>query len=139
MVKPTIAKGIIGVRTSIESMKVITELQTLYEKDHLLLRHTSKWVPVDLWTHSDMDSMREAVVRTREKIEADEKWRRSVEKRRFTLYHKIEVIRELAELINGKVDLKNPNKILRLDIIGRYAGISVFTPNEIFSIMKLHI
>jgi len=61
-----------------------------------------------------------------------------VEKRRCSLHHKIEVIRELADLVDEKVDLENPQKILRVDIIGRYAGVSVLKPTDIFSIAKPH-
>jgi tRNA acetyltransferase TAN1 len=60
----------------------------------------------------------------------------TVEKRRYSQHHKIEIIRELADLIDEKVDLENPEKILRVDIIGRYAGISVLRPQDIFSVSK---
>ena len=59
-----------------------------------------------------------------------------MEKRRYTLYHKIEIIRELAELIDRKVDLENPDKIIRVDIIGKYAGVSLLKPQEVFSVEK---
>jgi len=73
----------------------------------------------------------------KEKIHEGEKWRMTLEKRRYTRYHKIEIIKDLAELIQEKVDLKNPDKIVRIDIIGKYAAISVLSPNEIFSTTKL--
>jgi len=81
--------------------------------------------------------MKEAVMNVREKIREGERWRMTVEKRRYTRYHKIEIIKELAELIQEKVDLKNPDKIVRVDIIGKYAAVSVLSPNEIFSTTRL--
>ena len=80
--------------------------------------------------------MRDAVKVLRNKIRAGEKWRMTMEKRRYTRYSKIEIITALAELIDEKVDLKNPDKILRVEIIGRYAGFSVLTPQDIFSVSK---
>ncbi len=59
-----------------------------------------------------------------------------VKKRRYNLYHSIEIIEELAELIDEKVDLGNPDKILRVEIIGKNAGLSVLKPGEIFSTQK---
>jgi len=94
-------------------------------------------VPVDLWTNSDIESLKTAVAQVKDKIEHGERWRMTVEKRRYTFYHKIDIIKALAELIDEKVDLKNPDKILRIDIIGKYAGISVLSPQEIFSATKL--
>jgi len=136
VVKRTIAEGIIGVKTSLDSREVVRGLRRLFEEDPFVFQYTLKWVPVDLWTLSDMDSMKEAVRNLRNRIHVGERWRMTVEKRRYNQHHKIEIIRELAELIDEKVDLENPEKILRVDIIGRYAGVSVLIPQEIFSVAK---
>jgi len=136
VVKRTIAEGIIGVKTRLDPREVVRGLRRLFDEDPSVLQYTLKWVPVDLWTLSDMDSMKEAVRKLRNGIREGERWRMTVEKRRYTQHHKIEIIRELAELIDEKVDLENPEKILRVDIIGRYAGISVLTPQEVFSVAK---
>jgi len=136
LVKRTIAEGIIGVKTRLDPREVVQGLRRLFGEDPLTLQYTLKWVPVDLWTLSDMDSMKEGVRKLRNRIHAGERWRMTVEKRRYSQHHKIEIIRELADLIEEKVDLENPEKILRVDIIGRYAGISVLTPQDIFSVVK---
>lgn len=136
IVRRTPAAGIIGVKTHLDAREVVHGLRRLFEEDPSLLLHTSKWVPIDLWTHSEMESMKEAVTELGKKIYADEKWRMTVEKRRYTQYHKIEIIRELAELIDKKVDLENPDKILRIDIIGKYAGMSLLKPKDVFSATK---
>jgi len=136
VVERTIAEGIIGVKTRLDSREVVRGLRRLFDEDLFVLQYTLKWVPVDLWTLSDMDSMKEAVRKLRNRIHAGERWRMTVEKRRYSQHHKIEIIRELADLIDEKVDLENPEKILRVDIIGRYAGISVLTPQEVFSVAK---
>jgi len=135
-VKRTIAEGIMGVRTRLDSREVIRGLRRLFDEDPSILQYTLKWVPVDLWTLSDLDSMKEGVRKLRNSICVGERWRMTVEKRRYDQHHKIEIIRTLADLINEKVDLENPDKILRVDIIGRYAGISVLTPQEVFSVAK---
>ena len=136
LVKRTIAEGIIGVKTRLNSREVIYGLRRLFDEDPFVFQYTLKWVPVDLWTLSDMDSMKEGVRKLRNRIHAGERWRMIVEKRRYSLHHKIEVIRELADLIDEKVDLENPEKILRVDIIGRYAGMSVLKPTDMFSVSK---
>jgi tRNA acetyltransferase TAN1 len=136
VVKRTIAEGIIGVKTSLDSREVVRGLQRLFNEDPFVLQYTLKWVPVDLWTLSDMDSLKEAVRKLKNGIREGERWRMTVEKRRYSQHHKIEIIRELADLIEEKVDLEKPEKILRVDIIGRYAGISILTPQEVFSVAK---
>ncbi len=137
VVKPTIAKGIIGVKTSLNPTEAVRKLQELFSTGKFVFEYTLKWVPVELWTFSDIESMKEAVARLRDRIKPGERWRMTLEKRRYTVHHKIDIIRELAELINEKVDLEKPDKILRVDIIGRYAGISVLSPHDFFSTTKL--
>lgn len=132
-VKPTPAKGLIGVRTVLPAREVTKELRAILAGDPSLLYYTCKWIPVDRWTWSDIDSMKEAVMGMRDSIKEGETWRMTVEKRRYTAHHRIEIIKALAELIEAKVDLTHPDKILRIDLIGRYAAISVLTPEEIFS------
>jgi len=136
VIERTIARGIIGVKTRLDSREVVRELEALFKKDPNGFQYTLKWVPVDLWTNSDVESIRTAVEQVKDKIKHGERWRMTVEKRRYTLYHKIDLIKALAELIDEKVDLTNPDKILRIDIIGKYAGVSVLSPNEIFSTTK---
>jgi tRNA acetyltransferase TAN1 len=136
LVKRTIAEGIIGVKTRLNPRGVVNGLRRLFDEDPFAFQYTLKWVPVDLWTLSDIDSMKQGVGKLRNRIHAGERWRMTVEKRRYSLHHKIEVIRELADLVDEKVNLENPEKILRLDIIGRYAGISVLTPQDVFSVAK---
>ncbi|MFQ6135680.1 MAG: methyltransferase domain-containing protein [Candidatus Hydrothermarchaeales archaeon] len=135
-IRPTIARGIIGVKTDLDPREVIRKIRVLYEQGSWPLQFAVKWVPIDVWVYSDLASMEEAVYGLKKKIRPGEKWRMTVEKRRYTRYHKIEIIRDLAELIDEKVDLSHPDKILRVDILGKYAGLSVLEPRDIFSIMK---
>ena len=129
----TIAEGIIGVKTCQNPREVVHALQGMFNEDPTVFQYTSKWVPIELWTYADMNSIKKAVERLKTEIHAGEKWRIILEKRRFTKHHKIEIIKNIAELVDEKVDLKNPDKTLRIDIIGRYAGISILKPNDMFS------
>jgi len=136
-VQMTLARGIIGVKTALNPRSVVQFLRTLFEKDRSAIQYTLKWVPIDLWTNSDIESMKAGVTRLRNGIQPNETWRMSVETRRYTALHKIEIIREAADLIDQRVDLENPDKIVRIDILGNQAGISVLKPDEIFSAMKI--
>jgi tRNA acetyltransferase TAN1 len=135
----TIAKGIIGVKTCQNPREVIRALQRMLNEDPTIFQYTLKWVPIELWTYSDIDSMKRAVEQLKTEIHAGEKWRITLEKRRFTKYHKIEIIKNIAKLIDEKVDLKNPDKILHIDIIGKYAGIAVLKSSDIFSTSQVSI
>lgn len=61
LITRTIAKGIIGVKTCRNPREVIYALQGMFDEDPTIFQYTLKWVPIELWTYSDMDSMRKAV------------------------------------------------------------------------------
>jgi tRNA acetyltransferase TAN1 len=132
-VRRTLARGILGVRTSLDARDVIARLRALHAADPLVFQHTRTWVPIDRWTTSEIAAMKEAVLRLRDGIAAGHTWRMTVKKRRHTRHHTIDIIRALANLVPGRVDLEHPDRILRVDILGNHAGLSVLTAEEIFS------
>ena len=73
VVKPTLAEGIIGVKTCLNSRELVQELRKLFEEDASILQYTSKWIPVDLWTYSTMAFMKRAVAELGETILKDER------------------------------------------------------------------
>lgn len=133
VVQKTLARGICGVKTNLKNRDVVKKVRALFKKDPLKINFAVKWVPVDNWCGSELEEMKKMVEKEKKKIKKGEKWAMEVEKRRYTQYHSAEIIKELAELIKEKVDLEHPDKILRIDILGESAGISVLKPEEIFS------
>lgn len=47
VIRRTIARGIVGVKTQLDSRVVIQELRTLFNRDLLIFWHMLKWMPVD--------------------------------------------------------------------------------------------
>jgi hypothetical protein len=59
-VRRTMARGILGARTSLEARDVVAKLRTLREADSLVFKFTCTWVPIDRWTASGIDAMAES-------------------------------------------------------------------------------
>ncbi|MCL4436507.1 MAG: THUMP domain-containing protein [Thaumarchaeota archaeon] len=137
LVKRTIAKGLSGVKTRLNNRDVIRSLKEKFSADPLSLEFTLKWTPIDRWCESTLESMGQVLSSLRSEIKSGERWMMHIEKRRYTVYHKAEIIKELAKLIDEKVDLKSPNKIVWIDIVGNQAGISVIRPDDIFSLSRM--
>ena len=134
-IRRALVKGIIGVITSLSVHKLSSELQRIANDNPNEFYFTQRWIPIDLWTTSDIPSMGVGVKKVA-RMGAGERWMMVVEKRRYESHHTPEIIKELAELIEAKVDLRKPDKILRIDILGPYAGISLLRPDEIFSALR---
>lgn len=135
LVRRTLVKGIIGVLTSLDNHELATNLRKIAAEDPHEFYYTQRWIPVDAWTSSDIPSMKDGVKKVA-KIGTDEHWMMVVEKRRYETHHTAEIIKELAEGIDGLVDLKKPDRVLRIDILGPYAGISLLKPEDIFSSVR---
>lgn len=136
VVQKTDVKGIIGVRTFISSREVISRVREFFHQDTQKVQHAVKWVPVDLWSDSELETMVETVRKVKDQIDENETWAMDLEKRKYPAHHVYQIVTRLAEPFTQKVDLKKPDKYLRVDIIGEQAGISVLKPEEIFSIAR---
>ena len=135
-VRRTLARGVMGVKTILDPRGATKGLRALYERDPLVFNDTCTWLPVDLWVSAEVETMRQAIDRLRDRIGPGETWRMTLERRRYTRHHQLELIRLLAEPVTAKVDLVHPDKILRVDVLGGYAAISVLTPNDVFSVAR---
>jgi tRNA(Ser,Leu) C12 N-acetylase TAN1 len=135
LVARTAARGIVGVKTALDPRLVVQELRALLAHHPRLLQHTAKWVPIDLWTSSDIESLRRAVGRLKDRIAAGETWRMTVERRGHGI-HTRELIALLAPLLAARVDLRHPQRILRVDMVGPFAALSVLGPADILSVAR---
>lgn len=135
LVVPTDRKGIMIARTRLDPREAIHGLRALHHDAPAAFRYTFKWVPVDLWTAPDAESLRQAVVRLRDRIRPGERWRISIERRAPACPVPAVLIAALAPLIDGTVDLSHPDKILRIELFSDRAAVAVVTHEEMFSIV----
>jgi tRNA acetyltransferase TAN1 len=136
LVSRTVARGLAGVKTVLNNRGVVASLTEKFSLDPSSVQFTLKWTPIDLWCESTIESMKQSLASLKAKIEAGESWMMHVEKRGYTAHHSAEVIEELAVLIDEKVDLKNPDRVVWIEILGGQAGMSVIRPGEVFSLYK---
>ena len=89
-------------------------------------------MPVDKWVSSKVTDMAEAIKSMVPKIGLNEKWKMELEKKYYNKYDYNELILKLTEVVNReKIDLKKPKKIIKVEIIGSNAAISLLKPGEL--------
>ena len=124
--------GIAIVHTSLNNREVIQKCKELF-KCGFVLRFAIKWVPVDFWCETSLDSMKKVIDESiTVGIGVNETWGMQVEKRRWQKYHTIQIIEHLAAGINRKVNLNSPDKLIRVDVVRERTAVSLLKP-EIFS------
>ena len=111
--------------------EVVKMLIKLSKKDQEIFGKTHRYIPVDKWVSSKVPDMQKAIKSMVPKIGENEKWKMDLEKR---YYHKLDyndLILKLTEVVDRKkIDLKKPKKIIKVEIIGTHAGISLLEPGE---------
>jgi tRNA(Ser,Leu) C12 N-acetylase TAN1 len=115
--------------------EVVKMLIKLNKKDPEIFGKTHRYIPVDKWVSSKVPDMQKAIKSLVPKIGENEKWKMDLEKRH---YHKLdyqELIVKLTEVVDRqKIDLKKPKKIIKVEIIGTHAGISLLEPGELLMV-----
>jgi len=127
--------GICIVHTSVDNREVVIRCTELCRSDPELFRFAIKWVPVDFWCAKDLDAIARVIEdEVVPRIGAEQTWAMQVEKRGWVEYHTAEIIERLASTIDRKVNLKTPDKLVRIDVLRDAIAISVLRPGEVLSI-----
>ena len=121
-----------------EPKSVVKKLIAVCKKDPSIFRVTFHWVPIDNWCKSTIEDMQKTIKSLVKDIKEKDKWKMDITKRCYEKYHITELIMKLTDVVDRpKVDLKNPDKIIKVDIIGNDAGISLLNKDEILNIPAL--
>ncbi|MEM2896830.1 MAG: THUMP domain-containing protein [Candidatus Bathyarchaeia archaeon] len=127
--------GLIVARTSLNPLEVIDKLKSVLKERPWEFRYILKVVPIEIVIPAKLEELKEMSSSLVERIGKDEKFRVTIEKRHSSI-SSMDAIKAIAEDIDREVDLKNPDKIVLVEIIGNLAGVSVIKPTDIFSVEK---
>ena len=131
----TPVSGLTVAKTSLDPLKVIQNLRSILKEKPWEFRYVLKVKPVQKVIPCEIEAIGNAVSERSRAIRDGETFRVSIEKRRSDVSSK-EVIDAIAAKIPRKVDLRDPGKIVLVEIIGRVAGIAVIRPNGILGIER---
>jgi len=114
-----------------KSKEVVKKLKEISKKNKDLFGKTYRYIPVDKWVKSNVSQMQKAIKSLVPKIKKEEKWMMDLEKRHYNKLDYKELIIKLTDVVDReKIDLRKPQKIIKVEIIGNDAGISLLEPDE---------
>ena len=129
--------GVFLLSTRKNPKEITRELRDVVEEEPEKYKYTFHWVPIDRWIKSDMDDMVRAMKDIDAKMSDDESWKLDLGKRQYE-GKSTDLVIKLTENINHpKVDLKNPQKIVKIEIIGDRAGVALLDRSELLDIPKM--
>ncbi|RLI10994.1 RNA methyltransferase [Candidatus Bathyarchaeota archaeon] len=135
-VETTPVKGLIWAKTALDPFEVVKRFRQLLAERPEEFRVIQRVIPIERVVRTDLAEIaRAAQELALTKIEPGEKFRITVEKR-HTQLGSMDIIKAVAEGIDRPVDLKNPDKIVLIEVVGGLTGISVIRPDDILSVPK---
>jgi tRNA acetyltransferase TAN1 len=132
-VERTTVLGIALVHTALDAREVVHHCRELFERG-LAFEHAIKWIPVDSWCESDLDTLRLHLAEVAgPQIAPNETWGMRVDRHGWQRYRTPQILTHLARAIDRRVELDHPDKVVRVDIVGERAAVSILRPDDIFS------
>ena len=128
-------RGILMVDTIIEPSKIIDWIRTKIVEEPWLIRYCLRIIPIQSLTETNIDKIKENVIKLKDSIQKNDSYRITIEKRNTSISTN-EIITEIAKIFPNKVSLNCPDLIVLIEILGDKTGISILKDNELFSLDK---
>jgi tRNA acetyltransferase TAN1 len=134
-VDKTVIIGLIVAKTAFNPFTVIEKLRDILKERPWEFRYTLRVIPIEKVVRTDLREIERAATELASKIKEDETFRVTVEKR-FTEASSKEIVEAAAANIERRVDLNKPDKVVLVEVVGGFTGISVIEPTDVLSVMK---
>ena len=128
-VEKTGVSGLIVAKTSADPFELINRFRNILRERPYEFRHALRLIPIEIVVRTDLDQVKEAVTQLGSRIAENETFRVTVEKR-FTAIHTRDIIQAAAAGVKRKVNLRNPDRIILIEVVGGFTGISLIKPME---------
>ncbi|MDA4136212.1 MAG: THUMP domain-containing protein [Thaumarchaeota archaeon] len=93
-------------------------------------------IPVDLVVDTILEQIKEAAKQLGEQIGKSETFKIEIDER-DSPYSRKQLIDAIADVVDRKVSLESPDKVLQVEILGEYSALCLVRPDEMISITKL--
>ncbi len=134
-VDKTSIRGLVVAKTTLDPVETIDKFKALLAEKPYEFRYSLRIIPIQKVVHTDVEEVKTAALELAKSMSEEETFRITVEKR-FTTLHSRDLIEAVANNIKNKVNLHNPDKVLLMEILGGYTGISLLKPSDVISVLK---
>jgi tRNA acetyltransferase TAN1 len=128
-------RGILMVNTIIEPSKIIDWVKNKIIEEPWLIRYCLRIIPIQRITDTEIDKIKQTVIKLKDTIQKNDSYRITIEKRNTSISSN-EIITEIAKIFPNKVSLNQPDWIILIEILGNETGISILKNDGIFSLDK---
>ena len=127
--------GLISALTNLNAKEVIHELKKIVEDDPNFFRYILKMVPIDFLCESNIQVISQIIeTHYKEHLNDEDSFKITLKRRNNELINRDNFIKVIAEKIDNKVDLTNPDIDIRFEFLGNTCGISFLKPDDILKL-----
>lgn len=134
-VNKTRIKGIVQGVTTLDPVEAISLMREHMRSEPDRYDKLFRIMPLLSWVETSIEVIVAEVDTQRQKMDADDSFRVTLEKRRTEL-RSLEVIDAVAAVIDNRVDLENPDWVVLIEIMGDRTGVSIVGPEALFNVQK---
>jgi tRNA acetyltransferase TAN1 len=127
--------GVVVAKTLLDPTEAIAKMRLEYLKKPEVIQALYRVIPIQRLVNSTMEEIVKTAQELSAIIGAEDSYRITVEKRRTNLSSN-ELVTAIADPIERRVDLDNPNWVILVEITGRVTGVSVIRPRVILNVQK---
>jgi len=128
-------RGILTVNTMINPLEVIDYARNKINEEPWFMRYCLRIIPIQIVTDTDVDKIKQNVIKFKDCIQKNDSFRITVEKRNSAISTK-EIITEIAKALPNKVSLEKPTWTILIEVLGEKTGISILKNDGLFSLEK---
>jgi tRNA acetyltransferase TAN1 len=128
-------RGLVVAKTALNPVEVIQKFRAVLQEKPYEFRYAFRIIPIQKVVRTDIAEVKQAAVELAAGLGEKETFRVTVEKR-FTSIHSRDFIEAAATDIKNKADMDNPDKILLIEVLGGFTGISLVKPSEVLLVQK---
>lgn len=127
--------GLIVAKTAFSPFEIIEKLRGILKERPWEFRYTLRVIPIEKVVLTDLREIKRVATELASKIKENETFRVTVEKR-FTKLSSKDMVEAAAANIERRVNMTSPDKIVLIEVIGGFTGISVIESTSILSVVK---
>ena len=128
-------RGILMANTVIEPSKIIDYVKNKMIEEPWLIRYCLRIIPIQMITETEIDKIKQNVIKLKDTIQKNDSYRITIEKRNTSI-SSIEIITEIAKIFPNKVSLDMPDRVVLIEIFGNKTGMSILKNDGMFSLDK---
>jgi len=127
--------GLITAATIVDTKEVIRKIKKILENNSNFFQFILKIIPIDYVCETNLSVIKDFVKKYYHLyINEEDSFKIELKRRKNEIIERDAIIESVAKIITNRVNLDNPDKIIRIELLGNVSGISFLNPDDIFVI-----